>query len=135
MKTSQIVKSYAQKSVAIQAYVNKFRADQALFLTISSLFGAVLLGLVLSIMPMTSIYAEQVNSASQSDIAAITVDINTASAEEMAEALTGIGTKKAEAIVEYRNQHGAFTDKNQLLNIKGIGEVILSKNSNVILLK
>lgn len=58
------------------------------------------------------------------------VNINTASADEIADALTGIGQKKAAAIVDYRNKHGDFTSKQQVTNIKGIGEKTLEKNSS-----
>lgn len=56
------------------------------------------------------------------------VDINTASAEVLAENLTGIGLSKARAIVEYRNQNGAFKHADELVNIKGIGLKTVEKN-------
>ncbi|AVX30403.1 competence protein ComEA [Carboxydocella thermautotrophica] len=48
------------------------------------------------------------------------VNINQATAEEL-ENLPGIGPALARRIVEYRNQHGLFTDKEQLLAVPGIG--------------
>lgn len=63
------------------------------------------------------------------------VNINTASAAELAESLNGVGMKKAEAIILWREEHGPFTSKEQLLEVKGIGEVTLAKNSDRILLE
>ena len=54
------------------------------------------------------------------------VNINTASPSEL-EALPGIGPAKAKAIVDYRQQHGAFKSVEELKNVKGIGEGIFSK--------
>ena len=51
------------------------------------------------------------------------VNINTANAEEL-QTLYGIGEVKAAAIIAYREQHGAFTDVSQIMNVKGIGEKI-----------
>lgn len=56
------------------------------------------------------------------------VNINTASAEEIAEGLNGIGVSKAEEIVRYRDEHGAFTDLDELVNVKGIGIRTVDKN-------
>ena len=54
------------------------------------------------------------------------VNINTATPAEL-EALPGIGPAKAKAIAEYRRQHGAFKSVDELKNVKGIGEGVLSK--------
>ena len=62
-----------------------------------------------------------------------TVNINTADLEEFT-ILKGIGPKKAERIIEYRKEIGEFTDINQLLEVKGIGEKTLEKIKEMITL-
>lgn len=52
------------------------------------------------------------------------ININKADEYELT-ALEGIGDKKAQSIVEYREEHGSFKSKDELLNVKGIGEAIL----------
>ena len=93
----------------------------------------VLLALVLSCTPM-ALFAESpgsskvlsANSTSQASLAE--VNINTASAEELADGLSGVGLKRAEAIIQYRTQNGSFTTKDQLMDVKGIGEAVFEKN-------
>ncbi len=60
------------------------------------------------------------------------VNINTADAESIASELTGIGLSKAKAIVEYRNEFGAFGSAEELIKVKGIGPRVLDANrSNI----
>lgn len=49
------------------------------------------------------------------------VDLNTASAQEL-ESLPGIGEKIAQAIVEYREEKGAFQTIRQVMEVEGVGE-------------
>ncbi|WP_238326290.1 ComEA family DNA-binding protein [Marinomonas sp. S3726] len=56
------------------------------------------------------------------------LDVNTATAEQFAAVMTGVGRKKAQAIVEYRNENGAFTEVDELIFVKGIGPSLLKKN-------
>lgn len=56
------------------------------------------------------------------------VNINTATVEELAR-LNGVGEVKAQAIVDYRNEHGAFKSVEDLKNVKGIGDKTLEKLS------
>ena len=56
------------------------------------------------------------------------VDINHADAATIAKELNGIGPAHAKAIVEYRQQHGAFKSADDLRNIKGIGAKVIEKN-------
>jgi competence protein ComEA len=58
----------------------------------------------------------------------VAVNINSASAEELAEKLDGIGESRAALIVKFREEHGAFTSVEQLLEIKGVGTATLEKN-------
>ncbi|MFV0352528.1 MAG: ComEA family DNA-binding protein [Oscillospiraceae bacterium] len=48
------------------------------------------------------------------------VNINTATVQELM-VLPAIGEKRAEAIVSYRQQHGAFLNTEELMNVDGIG--------------
>lgn len=57
-----------------------------------------------------------------------TVNINSASAGEL-EKLVGIGPAKAKAIIEYREQNGAFTSVSDLEKVKGIGAKTMEKNA------
>ena len=52
------------------------------------------------------------------------LDLNTATAEELA-TLPGIGAELAGRIVAYREEHGGFSDVEELLQVPGIGPGIL----------
>ncbi len=54
------------------------------------------------------------------------LDLNAASAEEL-ERLPGIGAVLAERIVQYRAENGAFQSAEELLEVTGIGEKLLSE--------
>jgi competence protein ComEA len=62
------------------------------------------------------------------------VDINHADIEKLS-TLQGIGKSKASKIVEYRKANGCFSDKMQLIKVKGIGKAILAKNKKNIIIK
>ncbi len=86
-------------------------------------------------LPMTASFAnESGQAASKQAGVEITVNVNTATAEEISTLLKGVGIKKAQAIVEYRQQHGAFETQEDLTKVKGIGEATVSKNASRILL-
>jgi len=62
------------------------------------------------------------------------VNINTATAEEIADSLKGVGESKAQLIIQYRDENGAFTHVDELINVKGIGISTIDKNRELILL-
>ena len=55
-----------------------------------------------------------------------TININTATSTEL-EQLPGIGAKKAQSIVEYRKAHGLFKRISDITKVKGIGDKLLQK--------
>lgn len=61
------------------------------------------------------------------------VNVNTADATTLAKELDGVGMAKATAIVEYREQYGAFESADDLLKVKGIGRSVLDQNRGNIL--
>ena len=54
------------------------------------------------------------------------VNVNTASVYELT-LLPGIGESRAKDIIAYRNEYGMFTQAEDLLKIKGIGDATLEK--------
>ena len=54
------------------------------------------------------------------------ININTASAEDLT-LLAGIGEVLSKRIVAYREENGPYQHTEDLLNVKGIGKVTLSK--------
>lgn len=54
------------------------------------------------------------------------ININTATREEMIR-LPGIGPSLADAVIEYRNAHGAFKDKEDIKSVTGIGPAKFEK--------
>jgi competence protein ComEA len=63
------------------------------------------------------------------------VDLNNADAETIARELNGVGQARAQAIVDYRNEYGAFQSPEDLLNVTGIGRFILEANEQNILVE
>lgn len=64
--------------------------------------------------------------------AATPLDINTATAAELAAVMSGVGSKKAEAIIAYRDANGRFESIEQLSEVKGIGDALLSRNKDLL---
>ena len=65
-------------------------------------------------------------SGSSTTSAIASVDLNSATQEQL-ETLPGIGPVTAAAILAWRDEHGAFTSVDELLEVSGIGEVTLSE--------
>ena len=61
------------------------------------------------------------------------ININTADKNELTK-ITGIGPSKAEKIIAFREKNGRFEKKEDLLQVKGIGEKTLEKLSDQITL-
>ncbi len=63
---------------------------------------------------------ESLDGVIEKSVNNVGVDLNTASATLM-EHVAGISSKIANNIVAYREEHGSFVDRNQLLKVPGIG--------------
>lgn len=83
---------------------------------------------------LTLAFSPLVSAESAPADAPQTVNINTADADELDKYLNGIGKAKAQAIVDYRNEHGAFESIEALDAVKGIGTSIIEKNRDIITL-
>ena len=107
---------------------------------IESVFAALLIGFFLGqILNQSSVQASQLSRAAYtSETATETavlphsrsaeekVNINTATSEEL-QTLPGIGPTLAQRIIDYRNEHGPFSNLLELTNVKGIGLERLNK--------
>lgn len=62
------------------------------------------------------------------------VNINTADAEKIS-SLTDIGPKKAKDIVDYRNAHGLYLLKEDMMKVGGIGPKTFGKIKELIILE
>lgn len=62
----------------------------------------------------------------QEEMISFPLELNAASAEEL-EQLPGIGAVLAERIISYRTQNGRFSNREQLMEVDGIGEGVLSQ--------
>ena len=63
---------------------------------------------------------------SAQQVASQTININAADAETLAQ-LPGIGKGKANAIVQFREQNGAFLSVEDIKEVKGIGDKLYAK--------
>ncbi len=69
------------------------------------------------------------------DEVTVPVNINTADATTLSTVLKGVGPSKAEAIIAYRKSYGPFQAVDELVAVKGIGESLVNKNRELIVLK
>jgi len=101
-----------------------------------TIFSSLLLA-ALAITPL----AAQANTASTAPgasaaaMAQSQVNLNTADAATLQKELAGIGAAKAQAIVAFREQNGAFTSVDELLEVQGIGKSLLDKNRDRLAVK
>lgn len=59
------------------------------------------------------------------------ININTDNINELT-LLPGIGKAKALLIIEYRKENGDFSNKEELMNVQGIGEAVYNKLKHMI---
>jgi len=99
--------------------------------TCSALVKSLLFGLLLSV-SWASLGQENGSTFGSESNAIETeqVNINQADAATIARILDGIGMSRAEAIVTYRNTYGDFTSTEDLMMVKGVGEVTVRNNEN-----
>ena len=71
----------------------------------------------------------------ESVTAAEAVNINTADVATLTAELSGVGPKLARRIIEFRERHGDFETVAALRDVKGVGEAILLKNVDKIVLE
>ena len=76
------------------------------------------------------VFAEVKETLEPSDQTAL-ININTASKEELC-LLPNIGPKLAEKIIAFRNEHGPFAVKSDILDVSGIGIKTYNKLSDLI---
>lgn len=69
-------------------------------------------------------YARTTDAASAIESALI--NINTADAEEL-QTISGIGPKLAARIIEFREENGAFTMPEDIMNVRGLGQAKYAK--------
>lgn len=97
--------------------------------TCSFLARALFFGLLLSV--SWASFGQDARSGITTEAAAVDVEqvnINHADAETIARILNGIGMSRAEAIVSYRETYGDFTSLEDLMLVKGVGEVTVRNN-------
>ena len=78
---------------------------------------------------------EPVPIVTQMEAQAIRLDLNKADAPTLQKELNGIGKAKAEAIVAYREANGPFASVDELLEIKGIGNALLERNRDKVMVE
>ena len=78
---------------------------------------------------LVSLEASEQNQETKSENKNETVNINTASSEEL-EKLRGVGKSMAKRIIDYRETHGGFANKEEIMNVKGIGKRVFENIKN-----
>lgn len=103
---------------------------------LSSMFFALMVGIssVAHATPVASAVEPVVAEQVMHDAKVVTININTADEATLQRELSGVGAVKAKAIVAYREANGDFTSVDELLEVKGIGKVILERNRDKIVI-
>ena len=70
--------------------------------------------------------ADLTTAEPDSDIPDGRIDLNSCTSEQLC-SIPGIGEKTAQKILDYRDSAGGFSSVDELINVKGIGEVRLAK--------
>lgn len=70
--------------------------------------------------------ADLTTAEPDSDIPYGRIDLNSCTSEQLC-SIPGIGEKTAQKILDYRDSAGGFSSVDELINVKGIGEVRLAK--------
>jgi len=63
------------------------------------------------------------------------VNIYTATSEEMSEALKGVGPMIAGAIIKHREANGPFASAEDIMMVKGVGDVTFQANKEAIVVE
>ena len=77
---------------------------------------------------------KQLSDVTENIVNRVGVDINSASLSLLTH-VAGIGKKIAQNILEYREEHGAFQTKNELLKVKGLGKKAYEQAAGFIRIK
>ena len=103
---------------------------------LSLMFFALMVGIssVAHATPVASTAEPVVAAPVMQDAKVVTININTADEATLQRELSGVGAVKAKAIVAYREANGDFTSVDELLEVKGIGKVILERNRDKIVI-
>lgn len=80
-------------------------------------YRVIALGFLMIFMCSGAVYAQNTDEK---------ININSAAVEELVK-LPGIGHSTAKNIIEYRNSNGNFESKEQIMDVKGIGEKTYEK--------
>ncbi len=78
-------------------------------------------------------YFSEIDMTERTTQSPFPININTASVEEIMQ-LPDIGSSKAKLIVKYRLENDGFKEKEELLNISGIGEITFGKIKDLIII-
>ena len=85
--------------------------------------------------PATDMPAMDDSMAMMMKLEPMMVNINTATSEEMSEALKGVGPMIAGAIIKHREANGPFASAEDIMMVKGVGDVTFQANKEAIVVE